>query len=58
MLTDQDIKEFQELYFREYGKNISSDDAHQMASNLLNLVKIVYQEPEKTSEIKMRELGD
>ena len=55
MLTDEDIKEFQELYFREYGKNISYDDAYRMASNLLNLVKIVYQEPDNIGENKLKE---
>lgn len=41
-LTDQQVKEFQALYKEEFDEEISKKDAYEKASQLVDLVKIVY----------------
>lgn len=43
MELDKDaIKEFQELYFREYGISLSDQEAIEYGARLINFVKAVY----------------
>jgi hypothetical protein len=42
MLTDADIKEFQKLYEKEFGTEISFEVAKGYARQLLDLLKAVY----------------
>jgi hypothetical protein len=41
MLTEQNIKEYQEIYFKEYIKNISKEEALRQGEKLVLLVKVV-----------------
>ncbi len=41
------VKEFREIYKKEYGDELKDDDAHELAQNLLNVYRIVYKEPPK-----------
>jgi hypothetical protein len=41
-LSKESIEEFREIYQREFGKNISDEEAQEMGQNLLSLFKIVY----------------
>lgn len=42
-LSDMDIKEFQDMWFKRFNKNISKEEARDRAINLLELVEVVYQ---------------
>lgn len=42
ILKDHQIKEFQKLYLEEYGKEISLDEARDLAVRLVGLYKAVY----------------
>jgi hypothetical protein len=54
-LSEEAIKEFKEVYFREFGKKISDEEAQEIGQNLLSLFKIIYRTiPEdKEKEIKI-----
>jgi len=39
---DEDINEFMALYRTEFGKDISREDAFEMATRLINLYLIIY----------------
>jgi len=41
-LSEKAIKEFKEIYFREYGKSISDDEAQEMGQRLISLFRIIY----------------
>ena len=41
-LTDENIKEFQELYKEHFGKEISKEDARENGIKLLQLISIIY----------------
>lgn len=43
MLTDDDIKEFQEMYKARFGKEISKEAAHDSAMKLIRYVKVLIQ---------------
>ena len=47
MLNEQAIKEFQDIYFSEYGEAISFDEASAKAESLLRLYRAVFK-PSKT----------
>lgn len=49
MLSQQAIKEFKEIYERRFNKTISNQVALKMATELLTLIKVVYQ-PAKGNE--------
>lgn len=54
-ITEEDIKKFQELYKMEKGEEISTEEARECATNLVNLLRIIYkpmpkQEYEKYSK--------
>ncbi|MDD4110594.1 MAG: hypothetical protein PHS54_03465 [Clostridia bacterium] len=42
MLTDKQLEEFQLLYKKHFGEELSKQDALEKAISLINLVKIVY----------------
>lgn len=42
-LTEQAVREFQELYLREYGAKISREQAMDLGMKLVDLVSIVYE---------------
>lgn len=41
MLSDHAIQEFQEIYFKTYGKELSFEEAAECASQLIRLCKAV-----------------
>lgn len=41
-LSDQAIKEYQDIYFKEFGKKISKEEAREQGTRLVNLYKAVY----------------
>jgi len=42
ILTKEAIQEFKEIYKKVFKKELSDEEAFQMASNLLNLYRVVY----------------
>ena len=40
-LTDTDVQEFQALYRKEYGKEISKEDALESANKLIRILQII-----------------
>ena len=42
LLPDQQIKKFQELYFEEFGEEISFEEAKEKAIELVYLYKAIY----------------
>lgn len=42
MLSTEAIREFKEIFHREYGQEITDQMALEMANNLINLLKIIY----------------
>jgi hypothetical protein len=43
MLTDTDIQEFQAMYRKHFGIDLSEDEARKMGEELIRLVRIVYE---------------
>jgi len=41
-LSNKAIKEFKELYYEEYGKNISDEEAQEIGQRLISLFRIIY----------------
>lgn len=41
-LNKEAIEEFKDIYYREFGKIISDEEAQEMGQNLLSLFKIIY----------------
>ena len=52
MLTDKQIKKFQEIYWKKFGKKINKKDAYEKGIKLLNLMKIIIKEAESNDFIK------
>jgi len=52
MLTEKQIKKFQEIYWVKFGKKISEKDAYEKGIKLLNLMKIIIKETESNNFIK------
>ncbi|MDD4290060.1 MAG: hypothetical protein PHH83_02160 [Patescibacteria group bacterium] len=42
MITDEQITKFQEIYKKQYNKDISREEAYESAQNLLGLVELLY----------------
>jgi len=42
IISDEKLEEFREIYRREYGQDISKEDAYESASKLLGLFKLAY----------------
>jgi len=51
-LSKKAIKEFKEIYYREFGKIISDEEAQEKGQSLLSLFKIIYRAipPDKNDE--------
>jgi hypothetical protein len=47
MISETAIKEFQRLYLREYGCQLSFEEAHQLALSLLRFYKTLLQKQDK-----------
>ena len=43
MLSDEQIKKFQMLYLKRFGKEISREEAYEKGIKLMRLVEITYQ---------------
>lgn len=41
-LSKQAIKEFKDIYYKEFGEKISDEETQEMGANLLSLFKIIY----------------
>jgi len=50
-LSQNAINEFKEIYFTEFGENISDSEANRKGLKLLNLMKLIYK-PILTIDIK------
>ncbi len=48
------IERFQEIYKKEYNKDISREEAYESAQNLLGLVKLLYNQAVKDKKRKLR----
>jgi hypothetical protein len=42
MLSDEQIKQFQDLYKNHFGKEIGREEAIQKGNQLINIVKLTY----------------
>jgi len=42
VLSDENVKEFQELYKEHFGKEISKEDARENGTKLLRLIALLY----------------
>ena len=45
MLTEQAIQEFQAIYFKTYGKELSFAEASEQAHSMIRLIKLVFKGP-------------
>ncbi len=52
MLTDKQIKKFQKIYWKKFGKKITKEDAYEQGIRLVNLMKIIIEEEKPNSFIK------
>ncbi|MDD8019897.1 MAG: hypothetical protein PHU81_01745 [Acidobacteriota bacterium] len=41
-LSEKAIKDLKEIYFKEYGKTISDEEAQDLGERLISLFKIIY----------------
>ncbi|MCD4760768.1 hypothetical protein K8R42_02605 [bacterium] len=41
MLTSNEIKQFQQLYYKNFGKKISQNEALDMGTKLVNLITVI-----------------
>jgi len=41
MLSENDIKKFQQIYKKQYGKDISKEEALRQGTKLLTLMKVI-----------------
>lgn len=55
MLSDDDIKEFQAIYFAKFKKHIPADKALEIYSRLLTLTKEIYHPMTKEGYKKLQE---
>jgi hypothetical protein len=44
-LTDDDIREYQEIWKREFGEEISTEEARRSASQVLELFRLLLEQP-------------
>jgi hypothetical protein len=49
MLSDQAVKEFQEIYFKEYGETLAFDEAATRAESFLRFFKAIVKPSSKGS---------
>ncbi len=53
VLTDKNIQDFQDIYKKYFGKEISRKDALEQGTKLLRLISILYRPKEERSIIKI-----
>ena len=41
-LSKEAIKEFKDIYYKEFGERIADQEAQEMGANLISLFKIIY----------------
>ena len=51
VLTDGDIKKFQTIYRKQFGREISKEDAYEQGIKLLGLMELIYK-PMTEEEMK------
>lgn len=56
MLSKQSIEKYREIYRKQFGVDISVDDAAEQANRLLNLARVVLQPMPKAWERRYNEL--
>lgn len=42
MLSDEAIKQYQEIYKKKFGQEISEKEAREQGENLIRLIRVVY----------------
>jgi len=42
-LFKESINEFEEIYKKEYGKELSDQEAYKLATNLMNFAEVLYE---------------
>jgi len=55
MLSDEQIKKFQMLYKKYFGKEISKEEAYEEGAKLLRLVELIYKPMTKDEYKKLQE---
>lgn len=53
MLSDKQIEEYQAIYKRHYGKEISREEAYEQGTKLLNLMKLIYKPMTKEEYLEL-----
>jgi hypothetical protein len=58
VLSDEQLEQFRQLYFKRYGKEISKEDAYEQAVKLITLLCLIYKPMtiEEYEAIQMRRL--
>ena len=54
LLSEKSIQEFKDIFEKEQGKEITWAEASEMAHNLMNYVKVIYDSAEKDHRLKLR----
>jgi len=44
MFTQEELQEFKDIYFEEFGEKISDEQAFEYANSLVSLIESVYKE--------------
>lgn len=55
MISKESLEEFKRIYRKEFGKDISDQDALESATKLLNLLRVVYKPMTKEEFSKLEE---
>lgn len=55
MISNERLEEFKRIYRKEFGRDISDQDALESATKLLNLLKIVYKPMTKEDFARIEE---
>lgn len=55
MISKEQLEEFKSIYRKEFGKDISDQDALESATKLLNLLRLVYKPMTKEEFSKLEE---
>ena len=42
VLSDEQVEEFRQLYFKRFGKEISKEDAYEQGIKLITMLKLIY----------------
>jgi len=50
MLSNKAIKEYQEIYLKEFGKEISFEEAKVQAENFVNLIRLIIKPTPRSSD--------